>query len=63
MDSLKEVARMEKNFASIGDQVKLLKYNYQGRIQKLKEAIEKNFSFVLQIVEEHKPLFCKKKNI
>lgn len=48
---------MEKNFSSIGEQAKKLKYDYHIRIDKLKEAIENNYSFLLMIVQEYFYMF------
>lgn len=48
---------MEKNFSSIGEQAKKLKYDYHLRIDKLKEAIESNYSFLLLIVQEYFYMF------
>jgi len=62
-DSLRDVARMEKNFASIGEQAKKLKYDYHTRIEKLKDAIELNYSFLLLIVEEYFYMFNLKFNV
>ena len=54
---------MEKNFASIGDQAKNLKYDYHIRIEKLKQAIENNYNFLLMIVEEYYYMFNLKFNV
>lgn len=48
---------MEKNFNSIGEDVKLMKYDYKNRIDKLKESIEINYTFLLTIVEEYYYMF------
>lgn len=48
---------MEKNFSSLKEDAKLLKYDYHNRIDKLKEAISTNFGFILNIVEEYFYMF------
>ena len=58
IDSLRDVARMERDFKSIGEKyTKRLSFNYTERIQKLKEAINLNYSFLLKIAEPYKNMF------
>ncbi len=48
---------MERNFSSLKEDSKFLKYDYQIRIEKLKQAISSNFGFILNIVEEYLYMF------
>ena len=58
IDSLRDVARMERDFKAIGEQyTKRLSFNYTERIEKLKHAIWQNYSFLLKIAEPYKNMF------
>ncbi len=58
IDSLKDVARMERDFSSLSvTQLKLLKYDYKDRIKKSREAIWSNYSFLLKIVSPYSHMF------
>lgn len=48
---------MEKNFSTLKEDAKLLKYDYHNRIDKLKAAVSSNFGFILNIVEEYFYMF------
>jgi hypothetical protein len=54
IDSLREVAKMERDFNSIPERhKKLMKYDYHERIKKLKEAIKLNYSLLLKIISPY----------
>ena len=58
VDSLRDVARMERDFNSIPkDHLKLLKYDYRERLDKLRKAIWKNYLFILKIVKPYSNMF------
>ena len=58
IDSLRDISRMERDFKSIGEKyIKRLSFNYMDRIEKLKKAIWKNYSFLLKIAEPYKNMF------
>ncbi|KAL4433538.1 hypothetical protein ABPG74_002935 [Tetrahymena malaccensis] len=52
-DSLKEVARMERGYHNIGANKQYLKYDFNQRLEKLKQAIELNAQFLDRIVESY----------
>ena len=57
-DSLREVARMERDFSSLSDEhKKMLKYAPEERIEKLKKAIFQNYLFLIKIVQPHSHMF------
>ena len=54
VDSLRDVARMERDFNSIKEeQKKLLKFEYMKRLDSIKLAISRNFFFLTKIVESY----------
>ena len=58
IDSLRDVARMERDFKSIGEKyLKKLSFNYTERIEKLKHAIFQNYIFLLKIADPYKNMF------
>ena len=58
VDSLRDVARMERDFKSINEKyIKRLSFNYTERIEKLKHAIWQNYSFLLKIADPYKNMF------
>lgn len=58
IDSLKTIARMERDFKAIGENyTKRLPFNYTERLDKLKHAVLQNYTFILKIVESYKGLF------
>jgi hypothetical protein len=57
-DSLREVARVERDFASLSEEHKnRLKYKPEERVDKLKKAIFQNYLFMLKIVQPHSHMF------
>lgn len=58
IDSLKSIDRIERDFKTIGEKyTKRLPFNYIERLDKLKEAIMQNYSFLFKIAEPYKGLF------
>ena len=58
IDSLRDVARMERDFKSIGEKyLKRLSFNYLERLNKLKLAIWQNYSFLLKVADPYKNMF------
>ncbi len=58
VDSLRDVARMERDFKSISEKhIKRLSFNYTERIEKLKHAIWQNYTFLLKIADPYKNMF------
>ena len=58
VDSLKEVEKIENDFKQIGEKyTKRLSFNYMDRIEKFKQAIAKNYSFLVKIVSPYVGLF------
>lgn len=58
VDSLRDVARMERDFSSIPEKhIKLLKYDYKERLEKLRKVIWKNYLFLLKIVSPYSHMF------
>jgi len=58
IDSLRDIARMERDFKSIGEKyLKKLSFNYTERIEKLKHAIFQNYIFLLKIADPYKNMF------
>jgi len=58
VDSLRDVARMERDFNTIKEEhKKLLKFDYQKRLETLKTAINKNFFFLYKVVETYSYMF------
>jgi len=63
VDSLRDVARMERDFNSIPKHhIGMLKYDYKERLDKLKKAIWRNYLFVLKIVSPYSHMFKFLKN-
>ena len=63
LDSLRDVARMERDFSSIPkNHIKLLKYDYKVRLDKLRKAIWRNYLFLLKIVSPYSHMFKFYKN-
>ena len=58
IDSYRDVYRIERDFKAIGEKyTKRLSFNYTERIEKLKEAILNNYSFLLKIADPYKNMF------
>ena len=58
IDSFRDVYRIERDFKAIGEKyTKRLSFNYTERIEKLKEAILNNYSFLLKIADPYKNMF------
>ncbi len=58
IDSLRDIARMERDFKSIGEKyLQKLSFNYTERIEKLKHAIFQNYIFLLKIADPYKNMF------
>jgi hypothetical protein len=58
IDSLRDVARMERDFNSIPkSHLQMLKYDYKERLDKLRKAIWKNYLFLLKIVSPYSHMF------
>lgn len=63
VDSLRDVARMERDFNSIPKHhIRMLKYDYKERIDKLKKATWRNYLFLLKIVSPYSHMFKFLKN-
>ena len=59
-DTLKDVEKMEKDFKSIGDNyLSYLSFDYSTRINKIKEGISLNETFLSSIVSKNKDNFIK----
>lgn len=57
-DSLRDVFRMERDFKSIPEEHKeRLKFNYEERIKNIREAIDRNYEFLLKIVSPYSSMF------
>ena len=62
-DSMKDVNKMENDFKSIGEKyLNFLFFNYNDRINKIKEGIELNEKFLLSIVDKYSSNFKKNNN-
>jgi GTP1/Obg family GTP-binding protein len=49
---------MERDFKSIPEELKKrLKFSYEDRIQNIKEAIDRNYDFLLKIVSPYSSMF------
>ena len=58
IDSLRDVSRMERDFKLIGEKYsKLMSFDYKERLDKLKIAIWKNYSFLLKVADPYKNMF------
>ena len=58
IDSLQSIDRIERDFKTIGEKyTKRLPFNYIERLDKLKEAIMQNYTFLFKIAEPYKGLF------
>ena len=58
IDSLRDVTRMERDFKAIGEKyTKKLSFNYNDRLEKLKNAIWQNYSFLIKIADPYKNMF------
>ena len=58
IDSLKDIQRMERDFKLIGEKyTKRLPFNYTERLEKLKNAIAQNYSFLVKIAHPFRGLF------
>ena len=58
VDSLRDVARMERDFKTIDEKYKKrMSYNYMERIEKIKKAIWLNYTFLLKVVQPYKSMF------
>ena len=58
LDSLKDIERMERDFKLIGEKyTKRLPFNYKERLEKLKNAIAQNYSFLVKIASPFSSLF------
>lgn len=58
VDALKDISRMERDFKIIGEKyIKLLPFNYIERLDKLKQAIYNNYSFLFKIAYPYLSLF------
>ena len=58
IDSLRDVARMERDFNSIPkSHLQMLKYDYKERLDKLRKAIWKNYLFLMKIVSPYSHMF------
>lgn len=58
VDSLKDVARMERDFSRLpAEHLKLLKNNYKERLSNLRYAIGKNYSLMLKIISPYSHMF------
>jgi hypothetical protein len=63
VDSMRDVSRMERDFSSLPNyQLELLKYQYKERINNLRHAIWRNYSFLLKIVSPYSHMFKFYKN-
>jgi hypothetical protein len=63
VDSLRDVARMERDFSSLlKHHVQMLKYDYKERLDKLRKAIWRNYLFLLKIVSPYSHMFKFLKN-
>lgn len=55
---MRDVLRMERDFKSIPEEhKKRLKFNYEERIENIKNAIDRNYSFLLKIVSPYSSMF------
>ena len=62
-DSLNDVTKMENDFKSIGEKyLNYLSFNYNERINKIKEGIELNEKFILSIVDKYSENYRKNNN-
>ena len=62
-DSLKDVSKMENDFKLIGEKyLNYLSFNYNDRINKIKEGIELNEKFILSIVDKYSENYKKNNN-
>ena len=58
VDALKDIQRMERDFKLIGEKyTKRLPFNYIERLEKLKNAIAQNYSFLVKIANPFMGLF------
>ncbi len=58
VDSLRDLMRMERDFSSIPQEhIKLLKFDYKVRLEKMKKAIWRNYLFLLKIVSPYSYMF------
>ena len=58
IDSLRDVQRMERDFESIDKKYKeRMSFNYIERIEKIKNAIWQNYTFLLKIAQPYKSMF------
>jgi hypothetical protein len=58
MDSLREVARMERDLNKLSEEhKKRLKFDIKERIFNLKKAIFRNYFFLIKLVEPYKHMF------
>jgi hypothetical protein len=55
---LRDVNRVERDFKSIPEEhKKRLKFNYEERVENIKNAIDRNYSFLLKIVSPYSSMF------
>ena len=58
IDSLKDISRIERDYKLIGEKyTKRLSFNYTERIEKLKQGIFQNFTFLLKVALPYRYLF------
>ena len=58
IDSLKDISRIERDYKLIGEKyAKRLSFNYTERIEKLKQGVLQNFTFLLKIASPFRYLF------